>query len=86
MSAHTLLVMHNIQVLDAFFAGVRTLLGSPETESSFAAEVEKFTAFYDDGAMLLEEATADWKTVDLARGKGRLAREKAQEAESNPNP
>jgi len=86
MSAHTLLVMHNIQVLDAFFTGVRSLLGSSESQSSFAAEVANFMAFYDDGCMLLDEASADWNAVDKARGKGRLAREKAQEAESNHTP
>ena len=86
MSAHTLLVMHNIQVLDAFFAGVRHLLESPDRESLFAVEVANFVSFYDEGAMLLAEATTDWKVVDTARGKGRLARERAQDTESSPAP
>jgi len=87
MSAHALLVMHNLTVLDAFFAGIRSVIksdlearsddASPEIRhSGFAAEVERFIAYYDGSLQVLEEAKGDWKEVDLARGKGRLAREK----------
>jgi hypothetical protein len=87
MSAHTLLVMHNIQVLDAFFAGIRAILESPDLESRFAAEVADFISFYDEGSILLSEATTDWEVVDTARGKGRLARERAaKSAEPSPAP
>ena len=74
MSAHALLVMHNLAVLDAFFAGVRQLIS--EAPEKWEAEVLKFGDLYDDSVVVLDRAKASWKEVELARGKGRLAREK----------
>ncbi|KAJ7594090.1 tRNA-guanine(15) transglycosylase-like protein [Mycena floridula] len=76
MSAHSLLVMHNLTVLDVMFRNVRSIIADSGPEV-FAAEVERFVAEYDEKA-LFEEAALMWKQVDLDRGKGRLSREKQQ--------
>jgi hypothetical protein len=81
MSANALLASHNITILDAFFAGVRNILAyRPE---DFAPEVERFAAAYNGGARIFLEARRDWAEVELARGKGRLAREKGKRAEDS---
>ena len=82
MSAHSLLVMHNLSVLDAFFAGVRGVLetGGPE---DFGSQVDRFLETYDEDMVIFEEAKVDWAKVEMARGKGRLAREKIKQAESS---
>ena len=77
MSAHSLLVMHNLSVLDAFFAGVRDAIATGE--DVFEREVERFIQTYDEDMAAFDEAAVDWRDVDLARGKGRLAREKANQ-------
>ncbi|KAK7057385.1 TGT domain-containing protein [Favolaschia claudopus] len=74
MSSHSLLLMHNLAVLDAFFTGVRGVLQGGE---NFAAHVDRFAAAYDERLTVVHEARTMWKDVDLARGKGRLARERA---------
>jgi queuine tRNA-ribosyltransferase len=74
MSAHALLVMHNLAVLDAFFAGVRDVL---ECGEDFGAHVNLFVAEYDETLAVVDEARTMWKDVDVARGKGRIARERA---------
>ncbi|KAF8630572.1 hypothetical protein AX17_005384 [Amanita inopinata Kibby_2008] len=76
MSAHSLLVMHNLSVLDAFFGGIRRVIAS--SEGTFAHEVERFVATYDEDLKVFDEAVTEWRDVDLARGKGRLAREKVK--------
>jgi Queuine tRNA-ribosyltransferase len=90
MAAHTWLMMHNLAVLDAFLGGVRTLLR--EDRDSFTREVARFEGMYHEGICdghagdtedegeggLFGEARNCWKEVELARGKGRLAREKAK--------
>jgi queuine/archaeosine tRNA-ribosyltransferase len=77
MSAHTLLVMHNLTVLDEFFAGVRrTVL---QGEKAFGAAVEEFCTHYDENLAVFEEARIMWDMVDKARGKGRLGREKERQ-------
>jgi len=78
MSAHALLVMHNLTVLDAFFAGVRGVL---QHGVDFEEQVDIFVAEYDEGSAIIEEARMVWKNVDMARGKGRLARERIGEKE-----
>ncbi|KZW00162.1 tRNA-guanine transglycosylase [Exidia glandulosa HHB12029] len=78
MSAHALLAAHNLSVLERFFASIRHHLLSSE----FGEEVERFVRTYDGRMKLLEQARSDWKDVDLARGKGRLAREKVKMAEA----
>ncbi|KAF8653657.1 hypothetical protein AX16_003808 [Volvariella volvacea WC 439] len=84
MSAHSLLVMHNLTVVDAFFAGIRSILAKDSDGTLFAEEVNKFAAHYDEELEVFKEARVNWREVDLARGKGRLAREKAkQEQEAN---
>ncbi|KAI5832796.1 hypothetical protein K523DRAFT_297441 [Schizophyllum commune Tattone D] len=86
MSAHSLLVVHNLAVLDAFFAGVRRVLSGEGSSSldtdSFARQVDRFEAEYDGDLTIFEEARARWLEVDRARGKGRLAREKVKQQEA----
>ena len=81
MSAHSLLVMHNLTVLDAFFAGVRDAI--QKEEHFFEREVERFIQTYDENMTLFEEAAVNWRDVDLARGKGRLARERAKQLDTD---
>ena len=78
MSAHALLVMHNLQVLSAFFAGIRHVLDS-STSEQWTKEVDRFTKMYDESLDVFDTARSSWKEVDLARGKGRLVREKEKE-------
>ncbi|KAL0581655.1 hypothetical protein V5O48_000356 [Marasmius crinis-equi] len=47
MSAHSMLVSHNLEVLSAFLAGVRRVLESCRDE--FGKEVERFFEYYDSG-------------------------------------
>jgi hypothetical protein len=82
MSAHTLLVAHNLAVLDAFLEGVRRVLTADPSGARFRTEVARFREVYDEGAELYATAVRDWGEVELARGKGRLAREKAKQDES----
>ncbi|PFH48522.1 hypothetical protein AMATHDRAFT_76678 [Amanita thiersii Skay4041] len=80
MSAHSLLLMHNLSVLDAFFSGIRNVIAmslvDSSTEDVFAREVDRFMRTYDEELAVFDEAALAWREVDLARGKGRLAREK----------
>lgn len=80
MSAHALLVAHNLAVLDAFFASIRAVLaeGDGDGETGFGAAVEAFCRMYDPALRVFAEARRGWAEVDYARGKGRLAREKAK--------
>lgn len=82
MSAHTLLVMHNLHVLDAFFAGVREALEGGGA-ADFGQQVDRFSEVYDEDMVLFDEAKGDWAKVEMARGKGRLAREKIKQVESS---
>jgi queuine tRNA-ribosyltransferase len=79
MSAHTLLVVHNVAVLDALLTGVRTILSGHidehEAAAIFAREVERFEEVYDGAMSVFHTARDNWKDVKNARGKGRLARE-----------
>jgi queuine tRNA-ribosyltransferase len=90
MSAHAFLVMHNLAVLDAFFVGVRSVLhrdaqgvsreeGASPSHSHFSREIERFVEEYDEELAVLDEAKVMWSEVDLARGKGRLAREREKQ-------
>ena len=79
MSAHTLLASHNLSVLDIFFGDVRRLL--VERPEEFEAEVAKFVKFYDGSLKVFGAAKKCWAEVELARGKGRLAREKQKQDE-----
>jgi hypothetical protein len=76
MSSHALLVMHNLTVVDRFFAGIRRTLTEPEGEARFRKEVERFHDRYDEQLTVFDEARAQWAKVEKERGKGRLAREK----------
>jgi queuine tRNA-ribosyltransferase len=79
MSAHTLLVVHNVAVLDALLTGVRTILSGHadqnEAAAIFAREVDRFEEVYDGAMSVFYTAQDNWKDVKYARGKGRLARE-----------
>ncbi|KAJ7078914.1 tRNA-guanine(15) transglycosylase-like protein [Mycena belliarum] len=75
MSAHALLVMHNLAVFDAFFAGVRAVL---ERGDDFSTAVDRFLAAHDETLAVVAEARTMWRDVDVARGKGRLARERSE--------
>ncbi|KAF9236047.1 tRNA-guanine(15) transglycosylase-like protein [Melanogaster broomeanus] len=81
MSAHTLLVAHNLEVVSALLTGVREMLADTGGEGRvrFALEVERFESAYDESMEVFSAARKDWKEVDTARGKGRLTREKAKE-------
>ena len=82
MSAHTLLVAHNLAVISAFLAGVRQVWVETEDERrsvQFAVEVERFIRAYDESGELFTAAKNDWEYVDRARGKGRLARERVKQ-------
>ncbi|THH23281.1 hypothetical protein EUX98_g7901 [Antrodiella citrinella] len=83
MSSHTLLAMHNFFIMDAFFSGIRDVLHRSQTEAGlFEREVERFVATYEDPRRLFTETEKDWAKVESERGKGRLAREKAAQEES----
>ncbi|KAI0791594.1 tRNA-guanine(15) transglycosylase-like protein [Irpex lacteus] len=77
MSSHTLLAMHNLTVMDAFFAGVREVLNRSDGQTAFREEVKKFHSTYDEDLAVFEEAKVEWAEVERARGKGRLQREKS---------
>jgi queuine tRNA-ribosyltransferase len=72
--------------MDAFFATIRSLLeGSdtpPSTHERFVSTTDAFSAAYDGKLRVFAEAKRDWADVEYARGKGRLAREKAKTAVS----
>ncbi|CUA69302.1 hypothetical protein RSOLAG22IIIB_08426 [Rhizoctonia solani] len=74
MSAHTLLTFHNLAVVEAMMAGARSSIEN----GTFEKELRVFEARYDGGMRVLREAEKAWRGVDRARGKGRLAREKAE--------
>lgn len=89
MSAHAMLVAHNLAVLDRFLSGVRDfLLGGDGNDigegedrvTRFAVEVNRFEGVYDESMEVLRVAKECWHEVDLARGKGRLGREKEKQA------
>ena len=80
MSAHALLAMHNLQVLSSFFAGIRQVLVLYDSER-WMKEVDRFMEIYDEGLDVFEAARSNWKAVDMARGKGRLGREKMAQDE-----
>ena len=94
MSAHALLTVHNLSVVDRFFADIRGVLERDGVDK-FTEEVQRFRDWYDGDAVgdatqdlgeageieivggnMGREAKGDWASVDKARGKGRLAREK----------
>ena len=95
MSAHALLTVHNLSVVDRFFADIRGVLERDGVDK-FMEEVRKFRDWYDGdevvgdapqdlgeadeveiiGGIMGKEAKSNWASVDKARGKGRLAREK----------
>ncbi|EJU01606.1 tRNA-guanine transglycosylase [Dacryopinax primogenitus] len=74
MSAHALLVSHNITVLQDFFAAIRSTLSADAPQ--FDTEVARFETEYDGDMRIIEEGRRAWEEVDCARGKGRLARER----------
>jgi Queuine tRNA-ribosyltransferase len=74
MAAHTLLALHNLAVLDTFLAGVRRVLS--EQPEVFSQEITRFEQIYDEKLGVLAEARKTWTEVSLARGKGRMARER----------
>ncbi|KAH7882484.1 hypothetical protein F5I97DRAFT_1910746 [Phlebopus sp. FC_14] len=77
MSAHTLLVSHNLAVLSAFFSGVRDVLAENGDDGTrFSFEVDMFVDRYDEMMQVFRAARRDWTDVNKARGKGRLNREK----------
>ncbi|KAG9311795.1 tRNA-guanine(15) transglycosylase-like protein [Chiua virens] len=83
MSAHTFLVAHNLAVVSTFLADVRHVCMENEESRSmrFALEVDRFCSAYDESGELFIGAKKDWRYVDKARGKGRLAKEKEKQLE-----
>ncbi|KAG6906713.1 hypothetical protein DXG01_012455 [Tephrocybe rancida] len=84
MSAHALLVAHNLAVVDALLTGVRNTLDAVGRDG-FAAEVRRFQTAYSEEGAVEQEARFMWAEVERARGKGRLAREKEKEQLKDPN-
>ena len=82
MAAHTFLALHNLAVLDTFFAGVRRVLS--EQPEVFSQEITRFERMYDEKLGVLAEARKTWTEVSLARGKGRLAREREKLKQDTP--
>ncbi|KAG6901829.1 hypothetical protein C0995_007399 [Termitomyces sp. Mi166 len=90
MSAHSLLVAHNLAVVSSLLDGVRGVLSSPS--SPFADQVQRFEDTYRDidpdpdlareansNSNVIQQARTMWADVERARGKGRLKREKEKE-------
>ncbi|XP_006458792.1 hypothetical protein AGABI2DRAFT_115808 [Agaricus bisporus var. bisporus H97] len=82
MSSHSLLVMHNLSILESFFSSIRLVLLKGDN-GEWEREVKRFMDVYDERLEVFDEARDMWREVDLARGKGRLAREKAKFQEEN---
>ncbi|THH09702.1 hypothetical protein EW145_g1834 [Phellinidium pouzarii] len=62
------------------------MLATPSADcvfDRFSEEVERFCAVYDGTLRIFGEAKRAWIAVDYARGKGRLAREKAKQGEED---
>jgi hypothetical protein len=92
MSAHALLTAHNLSVVDQFFADIRNVLGRDgvdkfreevqkfveryDDDAAPGDVIEGFGEVETVGGIVGKEAKSDWASVDRARGKGRLAREK----------
>ncbi|TFY51778.1 hypothetical protein EVJ58_g10387 [Rhodofomes roseus] len=90
MSAHSLLVMHNLSVLDAFFVGIRSVLEHAGTEE-FNRQVDLFLETYDEEMVLFDEAKnsddAGAKRVEIRfETKAFLDHKKANGAEDAPLP
>ncbi|KAE9408300.1 tRNA-guanine transglycosylase [Gymnopus androsaceus JB14] len=93
MSAHTLLVMHNMTVMERFFEGVRDVIGGAGgSKDDFVMHVSKFIETYaeDDSESnsnpegnVLAAARKAWREVELLRGKGRLSREAEKTNQAN---
>ncbi|KAG8680832.1 hypothetical protein FRC08_016017 [Ceratobasidium sp. 394] len=77
MSAHTLLTFHNLAVVETMMAGARSAIAV----GTFEQELRRFEERYDGGMGVLREAEKNWRSVDRARGKGRLARERAEKGQ-----
>ncbi|KAH8822859.1 tRNA-guanine(15) transglycosylase-like protein, partial [Flagelloscypha sp. PMI_526] len=77
MSGHSLLVRHNMHIVERFFDGIRNILQT--SPSSFKSEIERFRATYRVPIELMDTAYAEWARVEYERGKGRLARERERE-------
>jgi len=92
MSAHALLTTHNLAVVDRFFADIRVTLAkdgidkfregvqrfkdwydNDEVTDGVTQDSDKVELV---GGTMGREAKSNWATVDKARGKGRIAREK----------
>ena len=48
------------------------------TSEQWTKEVDRFTKMYDENLDVFDTARSNWKKVDLARGKGRLGKEKGK--------
>jgi queuine/archaeosine tRNA-ribosyltransferase len=73
MSAHALLAMHNLAVLDAMLKNVRTVATESGVEG-LSREIARFEDVYDENMTVFLEAEVMWHEVDKARGKGRFNR------------
>ncbi|TFK87383.1 hypothetical protein K466DRAFT_663065 [Polyporus arcularius HHB13444] len=80
MSSHSLLAMHNLTVLSAFLDGIRGVLARDSPKGELDKEIGRFEQMYDEKMVLWDEAATMWLTVEHARGKGRLAREREKQA------
>ncbi|KAJ4498868.1 hypothetical protein C8R41DRAFT_935028 [Lentinula lateritia] len=81
MSAHSLLAMHNITVMNAFFVGIRGLISHNST-SIFEAEIRSFFDTYMENIdnmshiepSVFEKAEKVCGEVEVIKGKRRIAR------------
>ncbi|EKM55647.1 uncharacterized protein PHACADRAFT_256422 [Phanerochaete carnosa HHB-10118-sp] len=76
MSSHTLLAMHNLTVVDRFFADIRKVLSEHNGKLRFQEAAKRFLEEYDERFVVFDEARAQWAKVERERGKGRLNRDK----------
>ncbi|KAH9064592.1 tRNA-guanine(15) transglycosylase-like protein [Lactarius vividus] len=70
MSAHTLLALHNLAACDCVLS---------ERPEEFSEEITRFEQAYDEKLGVLAESRKDWNEVTLARGRGRLLREREKQ-------
>lgn len=55
--------------------------GGVSASDRFSREVERFSEVYDSSMTVFEEARRSWAEVEMARGKGRMAREREKQVD-----
>ncbi|KAH8828050.1 tRNA-guanine transglycosylase [Flagelloscypha sp. PMI_526] len=70
MSGHSLLVRHNMHIVERFFDGIRGVLRT--SPGSFKSEIERFRAAYRLPVELMDAAHIEWSRVEQERSQGQL--------------